>query len=287
MTKLPDPTPVDAPLLSQRPLPAPAGSKRSRGEVVVIGGARRSPGAAQLAGLAALRVGAGRLTVAIAEQVAGQVAVALPECGVVPLSEDARGRIRGRSVRTLRADLATADAVLVGPGLDQISETRTMLRELSQLVPDDTVVILDAFALGAAARRPRLARLGRTILTPNLDEAARLLGRPISEVSADVPRIASKYRATVTCQGNVADPKGQCFVVSGGGAGLGTSGSGDVLAGCIAGLAARGCDPLDAALWGTYLHTTSGRALAERIATVGFLAREIADRLPAELAKFD
>jgi hydroxyethylthiazole kinase-like uncharacterized protein yjeF len=273
---------VDATLLRDWPLPEPGGSKKSRGDVVVIGGAPRSPGGALLAGRAALRVGAGRLTLAIASSVAAEAAVAFPECGVVPLRETGRARIRGSALAAAAPDVRGADAVLLGPGLDDIGETRRMLRKLSGLTGRESTVVLDAFALGALSGRRVPTR--NTILTPNKEEAALLLGRRLRDDQADIAEIARRYRAVVTCHNVVAAPDGRMFLVEGGGPGLGTSGSGDALAGAIAGLAARGCTPVQAAVWGTFLHMAAGAELARSVAPLGFLASEIVDRLPYELA---
>ncbi|MDQ1607272.1 MAG: ADP-dependent NAD(P)H-hydrate dehydratase [Microbacteriaceae bacterium] len=275
---------VDAKFLRNWPLPAPGVSKRTRGDVVVVGGAARSPGAAQLAGLAALRVGAGRLTLAVGSSVAPSVAVAVPECGVVPLEEARGGHIRGRALSSAAHELNSTDAVLLGPGLDDIAETRRMLRLLPAAIANETTVVLDAYALGALAGRPNLARVRRRILTPNAEEAAVLLGRRIRDLNHDIATIAHRYSAVVSCYGCVAAPNGRVLLVSGGGPGLGTSGSGDALAGAIAGLAARGCEPLQAATWGTYLHTAAGDSLARAVAPVGFLASDIVARLALELA---
>ncbi|MGH1525516.1 NAD(P)H-hydrate dehydratase [Leifsonia sp. L25] len=273
---------VDAALLRSWPLPAPGTSKKSRGDVVVVGGAARSPGGALLAGRAALRVGAGRLTLAIASSVAVEVAVAFPECGVVPLRETGRARIRGSALAAAASDVRQADAVLLGPGLDDIGETREMLGKLTRLVTRESTVVLDAFALGALSGRRVPTR--NTILTPNKDEAALLLGRRLRDDQSDIVEIARRYRAVVTCHNVVAAPDGRVFLVEGGGPGLGTSGSGDALAGAIAGLAARGCAPEQAAVWGTFLHQAAGASLARSIAPLGFLASEIVDRFPYELA---
>jgi hydroxyethylthiazole kinase-like uncharacterized protein yjeF len=277
-------TTVDADFLRGWPLPEPGGSKRDRGDVLVVGGAARSPGAAQLAGLAALRVGAGRLTLAVGSSVAPGVAVAVPECGVIPLEETADGSIRGRSLPRAAADLKRAGGVLVGPGLDDVRETKRMLRRLPALVARDTTVVLDAFALGAIAGRPGLGKVRRRILTPNTDEAALLLGRSIRDLDHDTVAIARRYSAVVSCFGRVAAPNGRLLLVRGGGPGLGTSGSGDALAGAIAGLAARGCEPLQATAWGTFLHAAAGDSLAREVAQLGFLASEIVRQLPHELA---
>lgn len=283
----PAPVEVDANLLRGWPLPEPGESKRSRGELVVVGGAARSPGAALLAGTAALRVGAGRLTLAIGESSATAAAVAFPECGVVPLRErGGRGRgsgsVLGRSIDSAASDLGSADAVLLGPGLDDIRETKIMLRRLDGSVGRDGTIVLDAYALGALAGTPRHGG-GRRILTPNKEEAAVLLGRPLRDDRADIMAIAQRYRAVVTCHGVVADQNGGVYLIAEGGPGLGTSGSGDALAGAIAGLSARGSTPIQAAVWGTFLHSAAGESLARTIAPLGFLASEIVDRLPYEL----
>jgi NAD(P)H-hydrate repair Nnr-like enzyme with NAD(P)H-hydrate dehydratase domain len=104
-------------LLREWPLPAPGQDKYSRGSVLVVGGARATPGAALLAGTTALRAGAGRLTLAVAESVAVQLGVALPECGSIGLPETADGSVRPELDR-ISPYLDSADTVLVGPGLD-------------------------------------------------------------------------------------------------------------------------------------------------------------------------
>lgn len=275
---------VDAPLLRDWPLPEIGKSKRSRGEVVVIGGATRSPGAAIIAGRAALRAGAGRLTIAIGASSATAAAVAFPEAGVISLPETNSGGVRGRGIGAAAPDLATADAVLMGPGLDSISQARLALHRLRHVASQKSTIILDAFALGALSGRRHLRGHSPHILTPNSEEAERLLGCTLTDIAADVVRIARRYRAVVTCRGWIGDWHGRRFRVEEAGPGLATSGSGDALAGTIAGLAARGCDPLQAAVWGTYVHIAAGRTLAREIAPIGFLATEVVDRLPFEIA---
>jgi hydroxyethylthiazole kinase-like uncharacterized protein yjeF len=279
----PDVTEVDRQLLATWPLPEPDGSKLSRGDVLVIGGARRSPGGVLLAGLSALRVGAGRLSVAVASSVAPTMGVAVPEGGVLALEETSDGHVRGRSVRAYASDIRGADALLVGPGLDDIREARRMLSALSGMPGDQCTVVLDAYALGAlSGRRPRHV-FPNAVLKPNESEAAVLLGRELDDLVDDTAELAERYSAVVTCMGVIADPAGAVYQVPQAGPGLGTSGSGDVLAGAIAGLAARGCPPPQAAVWGTYLHARAGESLAHSVAPVGYLARDISERLPFEL----
>lgn len=278
-----EPITVTPRVLAGFPIPEADGSKKSRGDVVVIGGSRRSPGAAELAGLSALRVGAGRLTLAVGASVAVTVGTSTPEAGIVGLAETRSGHVRGSAIRRARVDVMGADVVLLGPGLDDIREARTMLRKLSGLVRS-TPLVIDAYGLGALADVRSRSR-GMRVLTPNIREAEVLLGRSIDDLELDCSQIARRYRSVVSCFGVIASPDGQLFRVSEGGPGLGTSGSGDVLAGAITGLLARGCDATSGAVWGTYLHAQAGKALADRVGSVGFLARQISAELPSVLAR--
>ena len=280
-----EPTVVTADVLREWPLPAPGGSKYSRGQVVVVGGARSAPGAAMLAGLSALRVGAGRLTLAVGRSVAPHVGVTVPEAGVIGLPESEGGHVA--TLDDARSELERADAVLLGPGLDSIDEVAGMLERLPELVSAEAVVVLDAYALGVLPGQPdAAARLaGRLILTPNIEEAARLLDREIDGLDDDIAEIARRYGAAVSCFGAVAGPDGSRWRIGTGSPGLGTSGSGDVLAGAIAGLCARGASPAQAAVWATHLHATAGDRLAARVGPVGYLAGELPPELPRILAE--
>lgn len=237
-----------------------------------------------LAAMAGLRAGGGRLTIAMGESVATQAAVALPECGVVPLRETADGHVAGDSIVLASSDLESADAVLVGPGLDDPAQTSALLRRLPGLVPDEAVVLLDAFALGVLADVAELYErfAGRLILTPNESEAHRLLGDESDVTEESVASIARRYGAAVSCQGIVCDADGNGWVSGTGAPGLGTSGSGDVLVGVAAGLAARGATPAQAAVWATHLHAVAGDRLG---VDIGYLARELADEIPRVLAE--
>ena len=111
------------------PLPDVGHSKYGRGQVLVIGGAARTPGAAALCGIAALRVGAGHLTLAVAESAAVALAVATPEAGVIPLHQTAGGSVRGEDLTAVADSLGEADVVVIGPGLDDPDHTERLLRQ--------------------------------------------------------------------------------------------------------------------------------------------------------------
>ncbi|MEV8084783.1 NAD(P)H-hydrate dehydratase [Pseudarthrobacter oxydans] len=292
------PTLVTPSLLRDWPLPAPGEDKYSRGSVLVIGGARATPGAALLAGAAALRAGAGKLTLAVAESVAVHVGVALPECGAMGLPETASGSVTGEGLDLISSYLDSADAILVGPGLDDPDLAEDLLRALleREAAAGDKndgggpAVVLDAFALGALVNVQDRCDpwKGRLILTPNPKEAEILLERDLKDLPADVAEIADRYQAVVSCQGLIARPSGpdapeesELWKITTGYGGLGTSGSGDVLAGALAGLRARGTTGPQAACWGTHLHAAAADRLASRLGPLGFLARELADELPA------
>jgi len=277
---------VDRPLLERRwPLRDPAGSKHARGDVVVVGGARKTPGAAILAGVSALRVGAGRLTLCVAESVAAATAVALPECGVVPLAETRGGSISGRGLEDLEGELSSADVALVGPGLDDPKATAATLRTIAPLLAGVPAVHLDAFPLGVLPGQRRVARAlaGRLLMTPNTEEAARLLGAEVDDVEAAAIALARRYDAVVSLFNVIAAPDGDAVRIEGEHPGLATAGSGDVLAGATAGLRARGLDPQGAAAWGAFLHTEADTVLTRRLGPAGYLAREIPGEFPALL----
>jgi ADP-dependent NAD(P)H-hydrate dehydratase len=293
---------VTTELLRDWPLPEPGSSKHSRGHVFVVGGARSTPGAVRLAGLAALRVGGGVLALAVDEAVATALAVALPEASVLGLE---LGQPEGADA--LPARLAAADAVLLGPGLDDPASTRRLLRLVAGTAPAGPPLVLDAFALGVLAdevaddpaARDRLP--SDLVLTPNPDEARRLLaagpdgsdgsdgsdGADFDDAGAVAVAIARRYSAVVAYQRCIADSSGRLWVVRAGNPGLGTSGSGDVLAGALTGLLARGASASQAAGWATYLHAVAGDRLAARIGRLGFLARELLGELPPILTELE
>jgi hydroxyethylthiazole kinase-like uncharacterized protein yjeF len=270
----PDEEVITPHLLRRWPLPDPQGDKESRGTVLVVGGSRFNPGAVLLAGTAALRAGAGRLQLAVAEECAIAVSVAVPEARVV-----------GFTTGELQKLAAGADVIAIGPGLDDIGQTTDLMRTVLEAAEEDTAVVLDAYALGALSKDPKLLRQHRAVLTPNVTEAAHLLGEEPGEDLAVVAReLASRYGAVVSLYGHVAEPDGRAWREESGDAGLGTSGSGDARAGVVAGLLGRGAEPAQAACWGAFAHAVSGQRLSPRFGRTGFLARELVDEVAYTIA---
>jgi hydroxyethylthiazole kinase-like uncharacterized protein yjeF len=265
--------------------------KDSRGTILVIGGTAATPGAAVLAGVSALRAGAGKLQLAVAASVAVQVAVAVPECACIALPQTAAGEIDPIAAETLAESLESADAVLIGPGLVGVDTVPPLVERVLAELTGEQVVVVDAKAVQSL--RPDVAAhlAGRLILTPNPGEAAELLDDDAlieKDPLAAARRLAELFQAVVALRGStswVAGPDGSAYRNEAGNEGLGTSGSGDVCSGLIAGLAARGASPLAAAVWGVHAHARAGDRLAARIGATGFLAREIADEMPQVLTE--
>ena len=241
-----------------------------------------------LAGLAALRVGAGHVQLAVAASVAPALAVAFPEVGVIPLPEDSSGTVLGLPAAELCTDATEgADAVLVGPGLDDAPEAEELLRRLLPQLGESVALALDAYAVGVLPHLRDVlgSRVVTPVLTPNADELRLLLDRDCEAELGEVCEAAATYASCVTAQGVIAAPTGESWRVPAGHPGLATAGSGDVLAGLAVGLLARGAEPAQAACWGTYLHSTAGERLASAVGGVGFLARELVDQVPPVLAE--
>ncbi|GIJ46421.1 ADP-dependent (S)-NAD(P)H-hydrate dehydratase [Virgisporangium aliadipatigenens] len=283
-----EPLVVTPRLLREWALPMPGGGKESRGTVLVVGGSRHTPGAVMLAGIAALRAGAGVLQLAVAESSATALSISVPEALVIGLPETAEGSVAGDPPDRLTDLAAEARVIAIGPGLDDVRLAGELLERLLGAAGPETSLVLDAYALGALSRSPDLLR-HRTqpvVLTPNLTEARFLLGaEPGDDIGATAVEIAGRYSAVVTLYGHIADPDGRLWREESGAAGLGTSGSGDVRSGIVAGFLARGAGAAQAACWGTWVHAVSGQRLVPRYGRVGFLARELLDEIPRTVAE--
>jgi hydroxyethylthiazole kinase-like uncharacterized protein yjeF len=284
---------LDADLLRDFPLPpVPEDSgKEERGRLLVIAGSRELAGAALLAGVAALRAGAGKLQIGTAASIAAPLAVAVPEARVIGHPETGDGCIAEAGIAPLVRWAGAAQAVALGCGMQA---GRPLVKLLAALLDGGAggPLVLDAAVLDCLAPLERELRAwrGGTLLLPHAGEMARLLGREREAVEADplaaARDAAARFNAVALVKGPcsfVAAPDGRAFVLEGGGVGLATSGSGDVLSGIVGGLCARGSDPLTALLWGAWLHAEAGRLLTERVGRLGFLARELADVVPGLL----
>lgn len=274
------------------PLPAhhAESDKDDRGRVLIIGGDARVPGGAMLAAEAALRAGAGRVQLAVAAPVAAAVGVAIPESLVVAFPADADGALDLAGLAAIEERCRQAAAIVVGPGLIEPAASAALVRRIAGWVGDGALVV-DAAALAGVDDESVRHLCGRVVLTPNAVEMGHLLDRA-PEVIAEDPdcaarAAAARFGAVVAFKGRetqIAAPDGRLFRSRTGNVGLAISGSGDVLAGIVGGLLARGAEPVQAVVWAVHLHGLAGDRLAEKVGPLGYLPRELPGQLPALLA---
>ena len=290
---------ISASLLHEWPLPQPDedGDKEDRGRVLCIGGEPQLPGAVILAGTAALRAGAGKLQIATSRQIALAVGTAVPEARVFALPTARSGGLGQAAAPKVAPFANLAQCVLVGPGIvDEEAASGLVAGLLPRLAQSAGVLVLDAGAcvIAGRARKALQPFRGRLVVTPHAGEMAKLLGVEREQCIRDPMGVASRAAdalgAVVAMKGAetfVTTPEGEAYCYREGHVGLATSGSGDTLAGIVAGLVARGASPAQATCWGVYLHGSAGNRLAERVGPLGFLARELLAEIPSLMAELD
>ncbi|HEY8047972.1 MAG TPA: NAD(P)H-hydrate dehydratase [Ramlibacter sp.] len=282
---------LDASALRDWPAPAVAddADKEVRGRVLVAGGSSEIAGAVQLAAVSALRAGAGKLVIATAQSVAVQMSRAVPEARVIAIRENKDGSFEPGGIAAMDKAFDGLGAVLAGPGLAESPGNVDFIRALldqCRSVP----VVLDAFAMDAVVEVGRFTQ--PVLVTPHAGEMAHLLGIAKDEVVRDAQRVArlaaSAWNAVVALKGAttwIATPEGACWRHACREPGLATSGSGDVLAGLVAGFAARGLALEQACAWGVVMHAMAGETLSKKMGPLGYLARELPREVPALMKK--
>ena len=255
---------------------------------MVVGGAAEVPGALLLAGVAALRAGAGKLQIASPRSAATALGIALPEARVFSLPETGEGFLDRKAGVRVAECAGQANAVLIGPGMMNEDAVRSFMEALLPRLAGKQLVI-DAVALSALrGGRFRFTEDMQAVLTPNSGEMAKITGATKEAVEQDLRGaamgVAEDLNAVVALKGPetfIATPYGEVFRYAEGDVGLGTSGSGDILAGILVGLLARGATLDQASVWAVYLHGAAGNRLTRRMGPIGFLARELSDEVPA------
>lgn len=284
--------------LARHPLPMLCGAedKNSRGRVLVVGGAEFVPGALRLTGEAALRAGAGKLQLATVCSTATALGVLMPEAAMIALPADQDGEIALEAADILEERIQHCDCLVLGPGMSVGDRTDQLVAKLLSQPDENRNFVLDAAALTSVGGLEDLiaSHDGRVILTPHHGEMARLAKVPIEEVANDPEGIAAEtarqFGCTVVLKGRItqiARPGGTLMRCENGCVGLATGGSGDVLAGLMGGLCARGASPLAASAWACWAHGKAGQILSREIGPIGFLAREILPLLPKLLDRAD
>ncbi|MFO0838681.1 MAG: NAD(P)H-hydrate dehydratase [Phycisphaerae bacterium] len=268
------------------------------GRVAIFAGSRGMSGAALLCASGALRGGAGLVRVLTAASVQSTIAAGEPCCMSQSLNEDDSGRIDRPDENIVRESLEWADVVAVGPGLGQSPTLGRLVADIVRQAPRPCVIDADGLNnLAQVAEWWRRNSKVPRVLTPHPGEMRRLLdsaGRADIEIGrTDESRIAAahalsrladaivilKGHRTVVCAPHAA------YVNQTGNAGMATGGMGDVLTGLIAALIGQKMSPFDASRLAVHVHGAAADRLAKHLAPVGYLAREVADAIPAALSE--
>jgi ADP-dependent NAD(P)H-hydrate dehydratase / NAD(P)H-hydrate epimerase len=280
---------IEPSVLDALPRRAASSTKFSSGHVLVVGGSRGLTGAPRMAAQAAMRAGAGYVTVCVPASLQAILATAgPPELMTLGLPDDEGGLTAAGVARVLEAS-ERGGALALGPGLGRGDGAAQFARELAREAK--VALVLDADGLNAHAGAPGglVARAAPTVLTPHAGELGRLLDVGSDEVERErlrhVRMAAEQAQAVVVLKGDdtlIAEPSGRVAVSPGGTPALATAGTGDVLTGVIAALLAVGLDPFTAAAAGVWLHTEAGREAARRQgADEGVVASDVIAALPA------
>jgi len=281
---------ITAAYLRTHPLPdhREAADKQQRGRALVVAGSVEIVGAALLASLGVLRAGAGILQVATCRTAADHLRVAMPEALVIGCHETPAGGIALAVIDRLTVVGSDCDAILIGPGMvDEAAVAQVTLELLTKVSGPTFILDAEAFVQMREHCDVLGAHKGSVVATPHCGEMAKFMNVSRDEIERNPEAFALKASgmtgAVIALKGAltyIANPAGESWVCDHGCIGLGTSGSGDTLAGILTGLVARGATLEAAAYWSTYLHAEAGQRLTRKLGAVGFLAREIPGEIP-------
>ena len=266
-------------------------TKFSSGNVFIIGGSHGLTGAPSMAALAAMRAGAGYVTVGAPQSLELSFTVRLLEAMMVGLPER-DGSLTPTALQPALEAIARADAVVLGPGIGKRPGAQELARELVERI--DVPLVVDADGLNALAggAMEELVRVRPwpTVMTPHAGELGRMLGVDSKEIGAHRLRYArdaaAKAKAIIVLKGDdtlVATPDGQVAVTRGVAPALATAGTGDVLSGVIGAMLAKGLAPAHAASAGVYAHLRAGQIAAAPDGPDGVIASDVIRALPAAL----
>jgi ADP-dependent NAD(P)H-hydrate dehydratase len=292
-----DVTSTPLPQLAQRRADS---HKGDFGRALLVGGSRGMSGAITLSGLAALRGGAGLVTLAVPRTIQDIVAAFNPSYMTLALSDDGE-RIDRRAAKDLAALAESATVVALGPGLGRSAALTEFVATLYSSIARPMVV--DADALVAIAARPEtfLQPGGPRVLTPHPGEFTSLAGRAMPDAkklavgedgermgaAAELAQRDSTGRTIIVLKGHrtvITDGKRAAFN-STGNPGMATGGSGDVLTGVITALLCQGLEPFDAARLGVHVHGLAGNLAAEKLGQVSLISSDLVEYLPAAFRK--
>ncbi|MEK6684432.1 MAG: NAD(P)H-hydrate dehydratase, partial [Nitrospirota bacterium] len=275
--------------LIRRPMNA---HKGTFGHVLMIAGSAGKGGAAVMAGLSALRVGAGLVTLVLPSGLEATLPDRPLEIMTLPLPQTADRSLGKAALEPLIKFAQDKTVAAIGPGLSTHPETAQVVHGLITQIA--IPMVIDADGLNVLVGHLDLLKQARApiVLTPHPGEMARLIGATVSEVQADRLGVAAdfvrRHPVTLVLKGArtiIASKSGALTINSTGNPGMATAGTGDVLTGMIAGLIAQGHTPEQAACLGVYLHGLAGDLAADEIGEVGLLAGDLIHRIPAAITK--
>lgn len=273
------------------PRRAPDAHKGGSGRVLVVAGSPGLTGAAALCSRAAMRSGAGVVTLGVPATLNAIMEVKLTEVMTLPLPDTGDGRLAGGALDAVLEKLEGYDVLALGPGLGTSPGTCEVVAGL--LRQADKPVILDADGINCAAADPACisGRKHGTVITPHPGEMGRLLGREARDIQSSrmdaAAEAASRFGCVTVLKGAntlVASLDGAIHINALALASLATAGSGDVLTGCTAAMCARGLRPLEAALCGVFVHGKAAELAAHMVGPVGMVAGDIVSHLPLALS---
>lgn len=261
---------------------SPTAHKGDMGRVFILAGSRGMTGAANLAGMGALRSGAGLVTVGVPDAIYLVVAKRDSELMFRPFPSTTRGTLSLKGFSEIKRFCATQNVLAIGPGLSQHSTTQKLIRKILQTT--ELPLVIDADGLNAL--KGHLAVLnacrGRVVLTPHPGEFLRVFGGKLDNSDAlrkkRASEIAEKQGVVIVLKGHhtvVASPEGDLFVNKTGNPGMATAGSGDVLTGMIAALLGQGLSCFEAACFGVCVHGLAGDRAAKKIGQISLTASDL------------
>jgi len=262
--------------------------KNDFGHILILVGSRNMIGAATLTSLAAMRSGAGLVTVGIPESLNNVVQKKISSVVMTwPLKETKEITLSLAAYPQITKRLDSFNALAIGPGLSTHSATQRLILKI--IHHSKLPLVIDADALNALAKNLNLLKKnkGVKILTPHPGEMSRLTSLTKDFIEGNRQKIAKdfakKHHCTILLKGHrtvVASPEGKTYINQTGNPGMATAGSGDVLTGIIAAFLGQGLSAFDAAKYGAYLHGLAGDLAAKKFSQTALIATDIIDHIP-------
>lgn len=263
------------------------GHKGTFGKVGVIAGSIGMAGAACLTSMAALRGGAGLVTLGCPKSLNYIFQNKMTEVMTFPLEDEGKGYLTKESIPSIPNLLKDKDVLAIGPGLGTKYEGFEILRYI--LSEFDISIIMDADALNHISRDKKLLSgyRGSIVITPHPGEMSRLTGKSLQDIALSpidtALSFAQETGVIVLLKGAtsvVAHPDGRIYLNPSGNSGMGTGGSGDILTGLVAALIAQGYSPYDGAVYGCYIHGRAGDYVKDKLGETGMIASDVLNELP-------